>query len=256
MSFLQMWKQCTYSKQISLKENCLSHECCCNCSHTVTAHWDQHRILNIKDSGKTWFCHTTNPYSRKKTKYFMTSWHMTLSYVHLPAAWWAFMLEWYQASDDGFIQSYVTFSQTTYDVHSIYTVKWSRYICLRSILCGMRYQPSSFYISLQISPTLYILSSSLTVSFSLQQYFCDSYLAGYPLLAGRGVESLSITRSHGWSAPDVNQACQLLWRLPVSSVHPLPADMIWWEMILNNSRLGSDVSRGLERQKILTDNTL
>lgn len=130
-------------------------------------------------------------------------------------------------------------------------------ICAYGIFCvvrGISYH--HFPFPLTSPPTLYILSSSLTVSFSLQQHLCDSHWAGYPLLAGRGVESLSITRSHGWSAPDVNQARQLLWRLPVSSVHPLPADMTWWEMILNISTLGSDVSLGLERQKTLTDNTL
>lgn len=81
-----------------------------------------------------------------------------------------------------------------------------------------------------------ILSSSLTTkhqSLILPQHLCDAHWDGYPLLAERGVESVSISPGCGWSALDVNQPCQRLWWLPVSLAHPLTADMIWWEMILN-----------------------
>lgn len=107
--------------------------------------------------------------------------------------------------------------------------KWSRYVRLRDFLCGMRYQLSSFSISLHISPTLYILSSSLTVSFSLQQHLCDSHWSGYPLLAGRGVESLSITRSH--------VEVLVTWIKPVSccdgclSHRSIPSPLTWYDGI-------------------------
>lgn len=225
---------CVYLKQLISKvsNDHMSH------NGSLLKFWDHHRTLNITNSVNIMRVCLSDPVTYANFSCMMS------------------FYGWCPATDHGLTQSYVTNCQSRGDAHGISTVDRSRYVRLRYFLCGTRDQLSSFSISPHVSPTLYILSSSLTVSFSLQQHLCDSHWAGYPLLAGRGVESLSITRSHGWSAPDVNQARQLLWRLPVSSVHPLPADIMWWEMILNISTLGSDVSRGLERQKTLTDNTL
>lgn len=252
--FLQMWKQYISSEQIILKANCqtlVTDECCCYCSHTGTAHfscldWDQHMTLNVTDSVNTCFCHTAIPYNRKKKNislwkvmYHNFKFHflftlqvahdltMTVSYMHLPAAWWAFMVV-------------VVPCQRSWLHTVIFNIQSKQRWCILHLHSEAEqiYMPTVFSVwyeistiiifhSLHISPTLYILSSSLTVSFSLQQHLCDSHWAGYPLLAGRGVESLSITRSHGWSASDVNQ--------PVSccdgclSHRSIPSLLTWYD---------------------------
>lgn len=116
---------------------------------------------------------------------------------------------------------------------------WLQPLCC---LCGVGRYNVSFPFPILFLPIIFtaISSSSATArhqSLVLPQHLCDTHWDGFPLLAERGVESVSITPGHGWGALDVNQPCQPLWRLPVSSAHPLCADMIWWEMIQNNSTL-------------------
>lgn len=93
---------------------------------------------------------------------------ISTTYMHLPIAWWALTVvvapcqwSWLYTVIFNIVKAETMYTTST---------QWSGadiyiYICLRSFLRGMRYQ-LSFSISLHISPALYILSSSLTVSFS------------------------------------------------------------------------------------------